>query len=72
MFAQFDKGYILTKTRKDAKSGDKSDDDSIMPPLLSEEEMDAMDYGDESDHDLISTEMFSKGTKWQYNHIHTV
>ena len=28
-----------------------------MPPLLSEEEMDAMDYGDELDHDLISTEM---------------
>ena len=28
-----------------------------MPPLLSEEDMDAMDSGDESDHDLISTEM---------------
>ena len=28
-----------------------------MPPLLSEEEMDAMDYGDELDHDLISAEM---------------
>ena len=27
-----------------------------MPPLLSEEEMDAMDSGDESDHDLISME----------------
>ena len=28
-----------------------------MPPLLSKEDMDAMDYGDESDHDFISTEM---------------
>ena len=28
-----------------------------MPPLLSKEEMDIMDYGYESDHDLISTEM---------------
>ena len=28
-----------------------------MPPLLSEEEIDAMDPGDESDHGLISTEM---------------
>ena len=28
-----------------------------MPPLLSEEDMYAMDSGDESDHDLISTEM---------------
>ena len=36
------------------------DDDSIMPPLLSEEEMDSMDSGDESEHDLISTQMLEK------------
>ena len=47
MLAQFEEGNILTKTRNDAESGDESDDDSIMPPLLSEEEMDAMDSGDE-------------------------
>ena len=28
-----------------------------MSPLMSEEEMDAMDSGEESDHELISTEM---------------
>ena len=28
-----------------------------MSPLVSKDEMDAMDSGDESDHDLISTEM---------------
>ena len=28
-----------------------------MPSILSEEEMDVMDSGDESDHDLINTEM---------------
>ena len=28
-----------------------------MPPLISEEDMDAMDYGYESNHDIISTEM---------------
>ena len=28
-----------------------------MPPLLSKEEMDDMYSGDESDHDLISTEI---------------
>ena len=28
-----------------------------MQPLLSEEDMDAIDYDDESDYDLISTEM---------------
>ena len=28
-----------------------------MPPLLSKEEMDTMDSGDETDHDIISKEM---------------
>ena len=53
-FAQFEEGNILTKTCKDAKS---DDDDSIMPPIRSKEDIDAMDSGDESDHDLIYTEM---------------
>ena len=35
-FTQFEEGNLLSKTRKDAESGDKSDDDSIMLPLLSE------------------------------------
>ena len=56
-FTQFEEGGIWTKTHNDAESGDKSNDNSIMPPLLSEEEMHAMDSGDESDHDIISTEM---------------
>ena len=43
-FAQFEEGNILTKTCNDAESGN---DDSIMPPILSEEYMDAMNYGDE-------------------------
>ena len=54
---QFEEGKILTKNRNDVEIGDKSDDNSIMPPLLSEEEIDAMDSGDDSDHDLISTDM---------------
>ena len=57
LFAQFEEGNILTKNCTNAESGDKSDDDSIMPPLISKEEMDAMDSDDESDHDLISTDM---------------
>ena len=36
-FTHFEEGNILTKTRNDAKSGEKSDDSSIMPPLLSKE-----------------------------------
>ena len=53
-FAQFEEGIILTKTRNDAQSGDESDNESIM---MSEKDMDAINSGDDSDHDLISTEM---------------
>ena len=56
-FTQFEEGNILTKTCNNAESGDESNDDSIMPPLLIKEEIDDMGSGDESDHDLISTEM---------------
>ena len=52
--AQFEERNILTKTCNDAES---DDNDSIMPPPLSEEDMDVMDSGNESDHDSISTEM---------------
>ena len=54
MFAQFEEGNILTKIRNDAESGDKSDNKSIM---ISEQDMDAINSGDESDHDIISMEM---------------
>ena len=52
-FAQFEEENILSETR----NGDESDDDSIVPTLLSKEEMDTMNSGDDSDHDPISTEM---------------
>ena len=41
----------------DGKSGDKPDDDSIMTPLLSLEEKNVLDSGDESDDEPMSTEM---------------
>ena len=53
-FAHFEEGNILTKTRNDAGSGDESDNKSIM---VSKKDMDAMNSGDESDHDLKSREM---------------
>ena len=53
-FAQFEEGNIITKTRNDAESGDEYNNKSIM---MSEQDMDAINYGDESDHDIISTEM---------------
>ena len=45
-FAQFEEGNILTETHNNAESGEKSDDGSIMPPLISKEEMNAVDSGD--------------------------
>ena len=53
-FAQFEEVEILTKTSNYAESGDESDNESIM---MSEQDMDAMNSGDESDHDLTSRDM---------------
>ena len=54
---QFEEGNLSSETRNDAERGDGSDEYSIMPPLISEEEMDTMNSGDESDDDPMSTEM---------------
>ena len=54
MFAQFEEGNILTETRNDAESDDKSNNESIM---MSEQDMENINSGDESYHDLISTDM---------------
>ena len=51
-FAQFEEVNILTETCNDAESGDKSNNESIM---MSKQDMDAINYGDELDHDLICT-----------------
>ena len=53
-FAQFEEGNILTKNPNDAESGDESNNKSIM---MSEKFMDAINSGDDLDHDLISIEM---------------
>ena len=56
-FTQFLEGNISTKNCNNAVSDDESDDDSIIPPLLSKETIDVMDSGDKSDNNLINTEM---------------
>ena len=56
-FSQFEEGGLLSETRNNSESGDKSNYNSIIPPLLSKEEIDAMDSGYESYYDPISTEM---------------
>ena len=57
MFANFEEGYLLSETRNDAKSDDESDGDSIMPQIIHEEEVDAMDSGDESEDEPMPPEM---------------
>ena len=49
-FTQFEEGNILTETSNDAESGDESDNESIM---MSKQDMDNINSGDESEHDLI-------------------
>ena len=58
----------MTKNRNDAERSDKSDYGSIMPPLLSEEEIDAMDSSDDSDDDLISKDMLENTHDWSQSH----
>ena len=56
-FAQFEEDDLLSETRDDTERGKKSDDNSKMPPLISEEEMDAISSGDESDDETMFMEM---------------
>ena len=53
-FAQFEEGNILTETRNDEESGDESDNEYIM---MIEQDMENLDYNENSDHDIISTDM---------------
>ena len=53
-FAQFEEGNIWTENRNDAESGNESDNESN---IMNEQDIENINSGDESDHDLISTEM---------------
>ena len=53
---QFEEGNLLSESRDNAESSDEYDDDSIMPPIISKEEMDVIDSGDESEDEHMSTE----------------
>ena len=48
---------LLAETRDNAESGNNSDGDSTMPPLNSEEKMDAMSSGGESGYEPMYMEM---------------
>ena len=53
-FKQFEEGNILTETSNDAESRDESNNKWI---IMSEQDTENLNSGDESDHDLIYTEM---------------
>ena len=53
-FPQFEEGKILNETCNDAESGEESDSKSLM---MSEQDMENLDSNEQSNHDLISTEM---------------
>ena len=44
---------LLAKNLDNVESDNKYDDNSAMPPLICEEEIDVMSSGDESDHELF-------------------
>ena len=52
-FAQFEEGNLLSETRNDTESGEKSDSKSIM---MSEKDMENLDGEEKFDDNLISTE----------------
>ena len=56
-FAHFEGVNILSETHNNAEISEESDEDSMIPPLPSKEEMDTMGSVNESYHDPISTEM---------------
>ena len=54
-FTHFEEGDLLSETCDDAESGDEYDDNLIMPTLISKEETNVIDSGDESEDEPIST-----------------
>ena len=54
-FTQCEEGNLISETHDDEESGEKSNEDSLMPPLISIEEMDTMDPGDEYENATIPT-----------------
>ena len=63
-FTHFEEGNLSSEThnllseiRNDTESGNDFDNDSTMLPLMSEEEIDVMSSGDESDDEHMSTDI---------------
>ena len=59
-FTQFEEGDLLSGTSENEESGEKSNNNSIMPPLVSKEEMDAKDSGDDAEDETMSMDMLEE------------
>ena len=57
MFAQFQEGNLLSETRNNTEISNEYYDNSTLPPLISEEEMDTMSSCNEYDAKPMSTDM---------------
>ena len=68
-FINFEEGDLLSKNHNDVESGDEYNDDSVMPPLLSKEEIGAMDSGYESDDEDMSTDMLENIPDGSHSHL---
>ena len=56
-FTQFEEGNLLLEYHNGMESGDKSDDDSNLPPLSSETKMDKISSSNEYDSKTMPTDM---------------
>ena len=59
-FTQFEEGNLLSETINNAESGNESNENSIVPLLLSKEEMYGMDDENESYYEPMSMEMLEE------------
>ena len=62
-FSQFEEGNLLSETCDNTESNKESDDKSTLAPLISEEEMDVMSTGYESDDELTTLKDISDGSQ---------
>ena len=51
--AQFEEGNLISETRNNTESDDKSDSESLM---INKQDMESLDKNEKSDHNLITTE----------------
>ena len=57
MVTKFQEGNLILEYHYGTESGDEYDDYLTLPPIINEEEMDRISSGNESDAELMPTDM---------------